>query len=74
MQIKFKLKDSGKRLNRRCRKRVQLSSLEQLTSNRMTRARIPTQSKASLFPEKDYKFFKFELLNLLNLAKCISQN
>ena len=34
--------------------------LEQSTGNRKTRARIPAQSKASFFPQKDFKFFKFE--------------
>ena len=38
---------------------VRLSWLEQSTSNRKTRARIPAQSSASLFPQKDLKFFKF---------------
>ena len=30
----------------------------QSTGNRKARARIPAQSKASLFPQKDFKFFK----------------
>ena len=36
--------------------------LEQLTGNRKTRARIPAQSKASFFPQKDFKFLKYEIL------------
>ena len=32
--------------------------LEQSTDNRKTWARIPAQSKASFFPQKDLEFFK----------------
>ena len=41
-----------------------MSKLEQATGNRKTRTRIPAQSKASLFPQKDFKFFKFEIIIL----------
>ena len=37
-----------------------VAHLEHSTGDRKTRARIPTQSKASLFPHKDFKLFKFE--------------
>ena len=33
------------------------------TGNRKTWARIPAQSKASFFPQKDFKFFKFYINN-----------
>ena len=32
--------------------------LDQSTGNRKTWARIPAQSKASFFPQKDFKFLK----------------
>ena len=35
--------------------------LEQSTGNRKTWARIPAQSKASLFPQKDFKFLSLNL-------------
>ena len=38
-------------------RRFEKSCLEQSTGNRKTRARIPAQSKASLFPQKVLKFF-----------------
>ena len=41
----------------------------QSTGNRKTWARIPAQSKASFFPQKDFKFFKFELLLLPSEVK-----
>ena len=37
---------------------VYLSWLEQSTGNRKNRTRTPAQSDASLFPQKDFKFFK----------------
>ena len=35
--------------------------LEQSTSNRNTWVRIPAQSKASFFPQKDFKFLNLNL-------------
>ena len=40
--------------------------LEHLTGNRKTWTLIPAPSKASFFPQKDLKFFKFEF----NLHLC----
>ena len=37
---------------------------EQSTGNRKTWARIPVQSKASFFPQKDFKFSKFDFINI----------
>ena len=41
-------------------------TLEQSADNRKTRARIPAQSNASPFPQKNVKFFEFEF----NLHYC----
>ena len=39
---------------------IKVSWLVHSTGNRKTRSQIPAHLKASLFPQKDFKFFKFE--------------
>ena len=37
-------------------------STVKVIGNRKTQARIPAQSRASFFPQKDFKFFKISCL------------
>ena len=52
------------------KKTLENKILEQSTSNRKTWARIPAQSKASFFPQKDFQFFNS--FYYLSLKKCLA--
>ena len=43
--------------------------LEQSTGNRKTWARIPAQSKAPFFPQKDFKFLNLNLNSICNYLR-----
>ena len=69
MQIKFKFSEFENKFNfkefkNKCKLNSNLKNLKSF---------IPAQSKASFFPQKDFKFFKFEYKSYCELRQWILQ-